>query len=390
MLLSLLPLLALGATSFAHPVLEARATVGCSADNVLRHLRGANCLADSLVFCSAYLGLPAITKTVAPLPTASVTVTEFQTVVTTETLIVTNTDVVFNKLKKRCTDSTTTPTSTPISTPQCLATTSIDPSRLSSACGCLTIPPGTVTVTAGVPQITSISVTETDTVTSIVVSTTTKTITASGFVLATPTSACGCNEDEGRGVAVGDIDDDYYRLELDFNIEVYGVTSNVILSSINGLIWFDDTARGNYEFYFNDGDTNGAALPLGSDDLPDVAVLPFWSDLFINGGEVQGIWYQVTGTAGSRVITFEYIVSAWGSKANDYHFTVAFGEAGSASANKVVITYYSVLDGTQGTVAVQHDSANKAVTYYRGGSGTPISAGKTLTFDTTAGTVQAS
>ncbi|KAK6535768.1 hypothetical protein TWF281_000020 [Arthrobotrys megalospora] len=376
MLVSLVSLLALGASSLAHPLLEERTgSGGCNADNVLRLLRATQRLDDSIAFCSQYLDLPAITES-APVPTATnvVTVTKFQFTTVTETFVITETDVEFEKLKKRCTSTSTTKS---ISTPGFILSTSIDPSRLSSACGCLTIPLTTVTVPAtDLPATltTSFSETHTETVTDYIISTETTTITAPSLILATPTPVCCRNGADEP--APFDVDDAYYRIEIPFEAEVYGLKSNLVFASVNGLIWLDENSQGNYWYYFTDGDTNGADLPLGQDDLPDVAILPFWSDLFINGGKVQGIYYQIDG----ETITLEYVVSAWGNTDNDYHFTVTL-----STDNKVTIKYYHVLESSAGTVAIQKKSSDDAIVFSR--YGTSVAAGLTLEFDTSAGTV---
>lgn len=379
MLVSLVSLLALGASSLAHPLLEERTgSGGCNADNVLRLLRATQRLDDSIAFCSQYLDLPAVTKTAPPVPTATsvVTLTELRTTTVTETFIVTETDVEFEKLKKRCTSTSTTKS---ISTPGFILSTSIDPSRLSSACGCLTIPLTTVTVPAtDLPGTltTSFSVTQTETIVQYTIKTETATITAPSLILASPTPVC-CRGSYDEP-APFDVDDAYYRIEIPFEAEVYGLKSNLVFASVNGLIWLDENSQGNYWYYYNDGDTNGAALPLGPDDLPDVAILPFWSDLYINGGKVQGIYYEISGDT----ITFEYVVSAWGNTDNDYHFTVTL-----SNTNKVTVKYYHVLESASGTIAIQKKSSDDAIVYSRLGSGPDVAAGVTLEFDTTAGTV---
>ncbi|RVD80120.1 uncharacterized protein DFL_008027 [Arthrobotrys flagrans] len=379
MLVSLVSLLALGASSLAHPLLEDRTgSSGCNADNVLRLLRATQRLDDSIAFCSQFLDLPAVTQTVPPAPTATavVTLTEFRTTTVTETFVITETDVEFEKLKKRCTSTTTTSTKS-ISTPGYILSTSIDPSRLSSACNCLTIPLTTLTVTAtDLPETltSSVSETETETVTEWILTTETATITAPSLVLTSPTPVC-CRGDV-NSPAPFDVDDAYYRIEIPFEAEVYGLKSNLVFASVNGLIWLDEYSQGNYWYYHTDDDSNGGPLPLGPDELPDVAILPFWSDLFINGGKVQGIYYEISGDS----ITLEYIVSAYDSTENDYHFTVTL-----SNNNKVTITYYHVENSEDGTVAIQKKSSDTAIVWSRHDNN--VAAGLTLEFDTTAGIV---
>ncbi|KAF3916610.1 hypothetical protein ABW20_dc0103661 [Dactylellina cionopaga] len=370
MLFSLVSILALGAASLAHPVLEERSGNGCNADNVLRLLRATQRIDDSLAFCSDYLGLPLVTETAPAQSTASVTITQYRTETVTETLPLTKTSVQYEKRGA---------TTKSISTPGFILSTTIEPSRLSSACNCLTIPLATTTVFSA-PGTASFSVTKTETFTTVVFDVKTTTVTAPKLVLTSPTSVPGFKKNEP---AAFDLDDTFYDLEFDFQVEVYGYKSNHIFVSVNGLLWLDDFAEGNYWFYFNDADNNGAALPLGPDDLPDVAILPFWSDLFINGGYVQGIWYQVSGSAGSKSVTLEYIVSEFGSTNDDYHFTITLSQG--ANANKVFVKFYNVLDSSAGTVAVQHKSDNKALVFSRYGSA--VVNGLSLEFDTSANTI---
>ncbi|EGX45303.1 hypothetical protein TWF173_010967 [Orbilia oligospora] len=378
MLLSLVSLLALGASSLAHPLLEERTgSSGCNADNVLRLLRATQRVDDSIAFCSQFLDLPASTHTVTPAPTATayVTVTtEIQTSTVTETFVWTETDVEFEKLRKRCTSTTTTTKS--ISTPGYILSTSIDPSRLSSACQCLTIPLATITVTDLPGTLTnSVSATETETETKYTVKTETTTITAPSLALASPTAVC-CGGNV-NAPAHADIDDAYYRIEVpDFEVEVYGVKSHHVFASVNGLIWLDEFSQGNYWYYFTEGDTEGAPLPHGPDDLPDVAILAFWSDLLINGGKVQGIYYQISGDS----ITLEYVVSAYGNTDNDYHFLVTL-----SNNNKVTIKYLHVLNSEDGVVAIQKKSDDAVILWSNHGSN--VETGLTIEFDTTAGTV---
>ncbi|KAK6516060.1 hypothetical protein TWF506_005973 [Arthrobotrys conoides] len=377
MLLSLVSLLVLGASSLAHPLLEERTgSSGCNADNVLRLLRATQRVDDSIAFCSQFLDLPASTYTVTPPPiaTAYVTfVTEFQTSTVTETFVLTETSVEFEKLKKRCSSTTTTTKS--ISTPGYILSTSIDPSRLSSACNCLTIPLATHTVTAVPGTLTnSVSATETETTTLITIETETATITAPSLILTTPTAVCCGGKVDAP--APFSVDDAYYRIDLPFEVEVYGVKSNSVFASINGLIWLDESSYGNYWYYFTEEDTEGAPLPHGPDHLPDVAILPFWSDLFINGGKVQGIYYQISGDS----VTLEYVVSAYGNAENDYHFTVQL-----SNDNKVTIKYFHVLNSEDGVVAIQKKSSDAVILWSNHGSN--VEAGLTLEFDTNDGTV---
>ncbi|KAF3939223.1 hypothetical protein ABW19_dt0209688 [Dactylella cylindrospora] len=361
---SLVSLLTLGAVASALPFLEERTgSGGCNADNVLRLLRATQRLDESLPFCSQYLGLPLITETAAPVPSVTATSTFVKTVTDTITVSATET-----KFEKRC--------ETTISTPDFILSTTIDPSRLSSACNCLTIPLSTITITP-TSGVSTVIATSTSTIVATVSVTETATVTAP--ILADPTSAAGW---EPPFPAEFDSDDTYYRIELPFEVEIYGFSSSLLFVSVNGLIWLDEHAQGNYQFYYNDADNGGADLPLGAEDLPDIAILPFWSDLVVNAGTKQGVFYEITGSPGSRTVTLEFLASAYLSTTTDYHFTVAFSEA---APNKVTFKYYQIADSAYGTVAVQHFSAGDVLQFSRYGSS--VVPGLTVQVDTAAGTI---
>ncbi|KAK6343782.1 hypothetical protein TWF696_007444 [Orbilia brochopaga] len=388
MLFSLVSFLALGLLSSARPgpsnssPLDKRTTSGgsCNADNLLRNLRGQGHLSEALVFCSQYLELPVITvNTTVPHNTKTVTVAEACTATSTVT---TTTPPPPVRKVKRC---TTTPGGAhTISTPGFLTTTTVDPSALSSGCACLTIPLSTETST-----ITDFSSTGTESVCGTASSTTGASTTGASTTAATthsaypttcilpsPTAVLPC---DGDGPASFDVDDAYYRVELDFEVDVYGLKSDLIFVSANGLLWLDENAIGDFQFYYSDA---GNALPLGSEDLPDVAVLPFWADLAINGGSVQGIWYQESVNNGDKTVTIEWIASGQGSTANDYHFAATLGEDG-----KVKFDFYQVKDdGSLGTVAVQHKSDNKKIVYSRN-EADKVESGTSVTFDTASNSV---
>ncbi|EGX53251.1 hypothetical protein AOL_s00006g512 [Orbilia oligospora ATCC 24927] len=163
----------------------------CNADNLLRLIRGQENLAQGLEFCSSWLGkvhttVTVVGKTITPTitttevstststhlltETATITNTDYSTITNTKTVIVTRlqTVLVWNKVKRTC------KTKKPLSE-QILSST-YPPSRISSACNCLTIEPGTtstvyltqtaapVTSSVIIPSVTETSFTITDTV----------------------------------------------------------------------------------------------------------------------------------------------------------------------------------------------------------------------------------
>lgn len=206
---------------------------GCNADNLLRLLRATDRLSDSLPFCSSYIGLPASTVTVAtvtPTVTQSVTQTATGTAVfhTTPTVTVTVTTVstdteIVNETPTETSVATEVSTQTDVFsvTPSVTVTTQIvnigtssftqtitvsttitkaygaaklrrgtkqplsdqvlstyEPSRISSACSCLTIPVNTKYVTATASAATSTSIVSSSTETSVTVTDAAATSTA--------------------------------------------------------------------------------------------------------------------------------------------------------------------------------------------------------------------
>ncbi|KAK6356031.1 hypothetical protein TWF718_000405 [Orbilia javanica] len=137
------------------PQLEERAA--CNADNLLRLLRGQENLEQGLEFCRSWLGkvqttVTVVGGTVTPTftttevstsvsthlftETATVTNTGYTTITNTNTITITRTQtyIVFGKNKRAA-------TKTPLS--DRILSSTYPPSRISSACNCLTIEPGT-------------------------------------------------------------------------------------------------------------------------------------------------------------------------------------------------------------------------------------------------------
>ncbi|KAJ6260084.1 Lipase [Drechslerella dactyloides] len=302
-----------------------------------------------------YLGLSAITET-ATFPGHVITVTAAEACTTT-------TPPVRHKVKRGITTSGAAHAYT---TPSFIAAT-YEPSRISSGCACLTIPLSTTTSSFTITSSTS---------TVSVCGTVTTTATTTGASpnptppdINNPVLPC-----EASGGVTFDVDDAYYTIDLDFEVSVYGVKSSRVFISVNGLLWIDDNAYGNYENFYSD---TGDALPLSAEDLPDVAILPYWSDLVLIGASGQGIWYEAEDDS----VTFLVKAAAYGSTDDAVEFTVTLG-----TDDKVKVHFYSVEDSSAGTVAVQHKSSGDAITYSRN-EASKVHAGLSLTFDTASGTV---
>lgn len=156
--------------------LELEERGSCNADNLLRLLRTPSNLPEALPFCSSYLHNPATTVAVS---TVTPTETEYNTVVLTTTstetsyttdissieptetlsttLVATLTDVVTQTSLVTTTVSPVAPikraaAKTPLSQQ---VTASYDPSRISSACACLTIPVSTASVVSTAADVTT-------------------------------------------------------------------------------------------------------------------------------------------------------------------------------------------------------------------------------------------
>ncbi|EHK16139.1 uncharacterized protein TRIVIDRAFT_65042 [Trichoderma virens Gv29-8] len=165
----------------ASPLARAAPGRGCSAkcnaaDSLVRLLRAPSNLPEALPFCSSYLHLPASTVTVTTVtptttaystilsdvsPTVTIYTEDVDTVIPTRTVTVTNVHTETNVVTDTSlTTEFVTVTAAPVqrrivSTPlsQQIAQ-SFSPSRISSGCGCLTIPLSTTSVTATAPTVT--------------------------------------------------------------------------------------------------------------------------------------------------------------------------------------------------------------------------------------------
>lgn len=213
-----------------------------------------------------------------------------------------------------------------VSTPGPIA--SFPPYLISAACSSVATGNITVNRTTSVAPIT---------ITDRPVSTSTTTVytteTVPGIVLASPTALVG-----DTNSSPDNYDDQSYDLALPFAIGAYGVYSDNMWLSTNGLITVT-----------MERDYNNRPLPAA--DVPSLTVFAFWTDLYIRQGYPQGIFYEVTGPMGNRNLTFEFYTTRRAHWDEYYHFTVAFYEA---EQGIIDLRYYEMSgDGAVGTVGVQ-------------------------------------
>ncbi|THZ22932.1 hypothetical protein D6C91_03834 [Aureobasidium pullulans] len=126
-------------------------------------------------------------------------------------------------------------------------------------------------------------------------------------------------------------DDEIVARVVPFAISICGFSSNNLTISTNGVLGFGITSS--YQ---------PAALPQYTALSPTgYAVIPFWADLHIAQGTSQGIYHQVDGTSGSRIMTFEYYATYYNKAANYYHFQILFYEN---NPNSFTFKYLNVTD----------------------------------------------
>jgi len=92
-------------------------------------------------------------------------------------------------------------------------------------------------------------------------------------------------------------DDDYGTLTLPFALTFFGTSSNVINPSTNGLL---SLSEGTNSF------SNSPLPAIFSDSLVQAVAFPLWTDLAINAGTNQGIYYF----ANSSYIMLEWVLAA--------------------------------------------------------------------------------
>ncbi|EKG12540.1 hypothetical protein MPH_10340 [Macrophomina phaseolina MS6] len=203
-------------------------------------------------------------------------------------------------------------------------------------------------VATGVVTTTSISTAPIPLTTAVVTRTTTETVstvstlTIPAVILASPTTIVSGSTTSS--------DDEYFRLELPFSIRAYGVDSSVVYLTDNSVLYWpsSDTSLNNGWDYVN------YQLPYTTTSFGDAALFGLWDDLYVYYGTNQGIYYDVTGTVGSRTVVFEFYTSAFVRPTEFYHFTITMYENNPGVA---VYKYYDVYQsGYSATVGAQKRS----------------------------------
>ncbi|KAI6992164.1 uracil-DNA glycosylase [Hortaea werneckii] len=204
------------------------------------------------------------------------------------------------------------------------------------------------------------------------------------LALASPTAIIG--DLSGSSVDYDDVVSS--EIELPFQVWLYSQSSANVRVSTNGVVGFTTL---NNEFdnidlpYF--GFSNCSDIPQedGSESdncFTDTAALALWADLYIYNGTQQGIYYEITGTAPNRQVTFEFYESLYSDPTQSYHFLVHFLEA---SPNYVTFQYLNVSDwGCTATVGVESLSGGSRYSQYSYLQGV-IYPGLQITFNTNSG-----
>ncbi|GME43160.1 carbohydrate-binding-like protein [Neofusicoccum parvum] len=224
-------------------------------------------------------------------------------------------------------------------------------------------------VATGVVSTTSISTAPIPLTTAVVTRTTTETVstvstlTIPAVILSSPTTIVSGHNTNS--------DDNYYRLDLPFPISAYGVSSSTVYLSDNSVLYW---GGGNGGYYVN------YALPYGA--FGQAALFGLWDDLYVYYGTDQGIYYDVTGTVGSRKVVFEFYTSAYVRPTEFYHFTITMYENNPGVA---VFKYYNVFSsGYSATVGAQKTGGNFVQYSFNQAI---INPGLMLTVDTNTNTI---
>lgn len=141
---------------------------------------------------------------------------------------------------------------------------------------------------------------------------------------------------------------------MPFPIGVFGGYGTNIFITTNGVI------------SINQGSIEWRETTLPADVLPDVSILAYWDDLLIYPGTPQGIYYEITGTAPNRKVTFEFYHSHYLDNLQYFHFAMEFYEA---QQGVTLFKYYEVGAGTtfgngrSATVGAQRKSTNQFMQY---------------------------
>ncbi|KAI9150812.1 hypothetical protein HJFPF1_10589 [Paramyrothecium foliicola] len=146
--------------------------------------------------------------------------------------------------------------------------------------------------------------------------------------------------------ATSRVDDEFYKLDLDFPVTLYGHSSSRLWITDNGMLCLDNNTNARAK-------RTGQPLPY-HDGIPDYSIFPFWTDLLIVDGKPHGVYYEVTGQAPNRVLVVEWYVTRYSQEDQYFHFNVKLEEA---KPGVVEFKYYDAVDkGAQCTIGVQGPS----------------------------------
>ncbi|KAL9104173.1 MAG: hypothetical protein Q9187_008932 [Circinaria calcarea] len=231
--------------------------------------------------------------------------------------------------------------------------TSWTPSQISSACSLVAT--GKTTVTA-ISTVTGIAVTQTvlqTVISAAPLPVTTVTVTATTTQTRSSYSTCLAG---GVGTTAR-FDDDYFVMTLPFAVGIYGTFSKVVYLSVNGFLSINskpDISNTNRPLpaYYTTTDPRLF--------LPDVAIAPFWTDLFVDSKLGHSICCDISGPVGQRSITFSYRVGSY-EFAGTTDFVFWFYEY---FPNVVYFNYLKVPGGSLGaTIGVQKASTRQFLQY---------------------------
>jgi len=96
---------------------------------------------------------------------------------------------------------------------------------------------------------------------------------------------------------------------------------------------------------------NGRNGPIPDSTFPQNSAMIFWDDFYITKGTSQGIFYELSGSAGARVLSVEYNVGKFGVPHAKYHFQVTYQQQ---QPNVLLVKYFEVYDTVKvPTVGIQ-------------------------------------
>lgn len=141
------------------------------------------------------------------------------------------------------------------------------------------------------------------------------------------------------------VDDMFFPIPtLDFDVSIFGHSSRNLFVTDNGMICFDQDIQKPRD------KRHGLPLPHYN-GVPPYTLFPFWTDLMIADGEPHGMFYEISGSEGTRTLMVEWYVTHYEHLSNYYHFTVQLEEA---KPNIVTFQYYDAVDeGENCTIGVQ-------------------------------------